>query len=295
MADPDSHANNAQLVNAFIGLQLAGGLGFSIIVFTALGSRHVKRNSTWYTFCFAWILSCLSYTLIFLVGQQDSPAFGVCVTQAAAIYSAPALTSCGTLAFAIDMLIGVRAASANIPPNRKYSITLTLLIIPYIIWVFLFLGFLLYGVNNPSLVQKGPNGTYCDLNSFTPAKISGMIVVSATMLILLIEGYIGTRLIRSRNILKDRQLIKMALRVMIFSLLGALGLGVGIAYVLFSKQGPVFDILLALLPASGIIIFGSHMDLIRVWLFWHRPRSVAGESESLKSPSIHVPTPRSER
>jgi len=295
MADPDSHANNAQLVNAFIGLQLAGGLGFSIIVFTALGSRHVKRNSTWYTFCLAWILSCVSYTLIFLVGQQDSPAFGVCVTQAAAIYSAPALTSCGTLAFAIDMLIGVRAASAKIPPNRRYSITLTLLIIPYIIWVFLFLGFLLYGVNNPSLVHKGPNGTYCDLSSFTPAKISGMIVVSATMLILLIEGYIGTRLFRSRDILKDRQLIKMALRVMIFSLLGALGLGVGVAYVLFSKQGPVFDILLALLPASGIIIFGSHMDLIRVWLFWRRPQNVAGESESLKSPSIYVPTPRSER
>jgi len=296
MADHDSHAN-AQLVNAFIGLQLAGGLGFLIIVLTALGSRNVKRNSTWYTFCLAWILSCISYTFIFLVGQQDSPNFGVCVTQAAGIYSAPSLTSCGTLAFAIDMLIGVRAASASIPPTRRYSITLALLIVPYVIWVFLLLGFLLFGINNPSFVIKGPNGTYCDLNSFTPAKISGLIVVSATMLTLLIEGYIATRLFRNRNILKDRQLIRMTVRVMIFSFLGALGLGVGVAYVIFSKQGPVFDILLALLPGCGIIIFGTHMDLINVWLFWRRPRGAdrAMGEDDVKSPSIYVPTPRFER
>ncbi|KAJ7499476.1 hypothetical protein FB451DRAFT_39763 [Mycena latifolia] len=294
MAGPDSHVN-AQLVNAFLGLQLAGGLGFSLIVLTALGSRNVKRNSTWYTFCLAWILSSISYTIIFLVGQQDSPQFGLCATQAAAIYSAPALTGCGTLAFAIDMLIGVRAASASIPIKRKHSVTLALLIVPFVIWLSLLLGFLLFGVNNPSLVQKGPNGTYCDLNSFTPAKISGLIVVAGTLFILVIEGYIGIRLFRSRKLLKDRQLTTMALRVMIFSLLGALGLGVGVAYVLYSKQGPVFDILLALLPICGVIIFGTHMDLINVWLFWRLPRGAGSETDELKSPSIYVPTPRFER
>lgn len=54
-----------RLVNAFFGLQLGGELGMFIIVLTAIGSPHVKRNSTWYTFCFAWILSCISYTFIF--------------------------------------------------------------------------------------------------------------------------------------------------------------------------------------------------------------------------------------
>ncbi|KAJ7664703.1 hypothetical protein B0H17DRAFT_299303 [Mycena rosella] len=296
MADPDSHVD-AQLVNAFLSLQLAGGLGFSIIILTALGSPNVKRNSTWYTFCLAWILSCISYTFIFLVGQQDSPNFGVCVTQAAGIYSAPSLTSCGTLAFNIDMLIGVRAASGNLPQQRRHSITLALLIVPFIFWLLLFLGFLLFGVNHPGLVQKGPNGTYCDLNSFTPAKISGLIVVTSTLAILVIQGYIGTRLFKSRKLLKDRQLTTMTVRVMVFSLLGALGLGVGFAYVLFSKEGPIFDILLALLPACGIVIFGTHADLINVWLFWRRPRGLGSETDDseLKSPSIYVPTPTSYR
>ncbi|KAJ7122964.1 hypothetical protein C8R44DRAFT_159051 [Mycena epipterygia] len=309
--DSDSHVN-AQLVNAFLGLQLGGGLGLSIIVLTALGSRNVKRNSTWYTFCLAWILSCISYTFIFLVGQQNSPNFGVCVTQAAGIYSAPS-TACATLAFAIDMLVGVRAAAATIPEKRRYSITLALLIVPFLVWVVMFVGMLVFAVNNPALVAIGPNGTYCDLKSFTPAKISGLIVVSVTLFTLLIEGYIAARLVRNRKLLEDSQLTRMAVRVMIFSLLGALGLGcgvssnffsniadhsflrVGVAYVLYSKQGPSFDLLLAFLPACGVIIFGTHMDLVNVWLFWRHPRNKASEIDDLKSPSIYLPTPRIER
>jgi len=280
---------DVQLVNVFLGLQLSGGVGFTLIVLTALCSRHVKRNSTWYTFCLAWIISCVSYTFIFIVGQQNAPHFGACVTQAAGIYSAPALTSCGTLAFAIDMLMGVRAASTKIPPKRRQTITLALLTVPFIIWVILFVGFLVFGINNPAEVVKGPNGTYCDLTSFTPSKISGLVAVAATLLILIIEGYIGLRLLRNRKLLQDRQLKTMAIRVMVFSLLGALGLGVGIAYVLFSKQGTAFDIIMAFLPACGVSIFGSHSDLINVWMFW-RPRPAARE-EDVKSPSINMPTP----
>ncbi|KAJ7749034.1 hypothetical protein DFH07DRAFT_961862 [Mycena maculata] len=284
---------NPQLIDAFLGLQLGGGLGFSIIFWTALGSSNIKRNSTFYTFCIAWILSSLSYCLIFLVGQQDSPNFGVCVTQAAAIYSAPSLTSCGTLAFAIDMLLGLRAASTNMLPRRRYSITLALMIVPYLIWLFLFVGFLVFGLKNPAFVGKGPNGTYCDLLSFTPAKISGLIVVFATLPLLFIQGYVGFRLVRNRNYLKNFKLVQMAIRIMVFSLLGALGLGVGFAYVLYSKQGPVFDIIMAILPALGVIIFGVQMDLINVWLFRH-PTEDNEVDDDLKTPSVYVATPRLE-
>ncbi|KAJ7179645.1 hypothetical protein C8R46DRAFT_646150 [Mycena filopes] len=279
---------DVQLVNVFLGLQLSGGVGLTLIVLTALCSRHVKRNSTWYTFCLAWIMSCVSYTFIFILGQQTAPKFGVCVTQAAGIYSAPSLTSCGTLAFAIDMLMGVRAASTKMPPKRRQHITLSLLIVPFIIWVILFLGFLVFGINNPTEVKIGPNGTYCDLSSFTPSKISGLVVVSATLIILIIEGYIGVRLFRNRTLLQDRPLMTMAIRVMVFSLLGALGLGIGIAYVLFSKQGPAFDIIMALLPAVGVLVFGSHSDLINVWLFW-RPSPPAVEVDDKSSTTVTTP------
>ncbi|KAF7330894.1 hypothetical protein MVEN_02428900 [Mycena venus] len=297
--DTGSHVD-PQLVNAFFGMQLGGEFGMFVIFLTALASPHVKRNSTWYTFCFAWILSCISYTLIFLIGQQNSPTFGACVTQAAGIYSAPILTSLTTLAFALDMLLGVRAATTKqLPPKYKYSITLALLIVPFFIWLLMFIGFLSFGINNPALVHKGPNGTYCDLDTFTPSKISGIIVVLATLLIIIIEGqsnlYIATRIFKNRNLLQDGRLIAMAIRVMIFSLLGALGLGIGFIYVLFSEQAPAFDIITALLPLGAVIIFGTHLDLLNVWLFWRRPKSRDDSRiNDPKSPSIlSVPTPRS--
>ncbi|KAJ6516447.1 hypothetical protein C8R45DRAFT_245052 [Mycena sanguinolenta] len=265
---------NPHFVNAFYGLLMGSEFGMFLIILTAASSPKVKRNATWYTFCFGWILFCISYTLTFIIGQQNSPSFGPCVTQAAAIYTAPILTSFTTLAFAIDMLLSVRAAmTTELQPKRKHSITLALLIAPFLIWLSMFVGFLIYGVNNPALVRKGPNGTYCDLDTATPSKISGAIVVFGTLLILICEGYVATRLFRNRNLLQDRRFAAMVVRVMIFSLLGAFALGIGFTYVLFYKQAPVFDISTALLPVGAVIIFGTHLDLFNVWLFWRDPRS----------------------
>ncbi|KAK7061280.1 hypothetical protein R3P38DRAFT_2828586 [Favolaschia claudopus] len=288
----DAHSN-AQLVNAFIALQLIGQFGLFVIVLTAVASPNVKRNPTWYTFCVGWILSCVSYTFVFLIGQQDAPTFGACVTQAAGIYAAPVLTSLTTLSFAMDMLLDVRAASAHSPLKRSRTITIALLVIPFFVWIVMFVGFLVFGVKNPSLVGKGPNGTYCDLNTFIPSKITGLISVLATIVILLIQGYIGVRLFKNRHLLQDRRLAAMAIRIMIFSLLGALALGIGFAYVLFSAQGPEFDIITALLPIGSVIIFGTHFDLFDVWLFWRQPRSSSSsQTHYFKSASItSVPTP----
>jgi len=293
---PDPNINPL-LVNAFLALQLSGGFGLFLIVLTALGSRHVKRNSTWYTFLVAWIISCISYTLIFLLGQQNAPSFGPCVTQAAGIYSAPSLTSSATLAYAIDMLLGVRATSPQHPPKRQNSITLTLVFIPYVIGLAVFVGMLAFGVSNPTQTRIGPNGTYCDFVSDIPSKISSLITIGTTLILLVIEGYIAIRLIRNRNLLKDRQLSAMAVRVIIFSALGALGLGVGIAYELYSIPGASFDVIMATIPAGGVLIFGTQTDLVNVWLFWRTqaPRHAEQYDDDLKSSAIpDVPTPRFE-
>jgi len=294
LPDPDI---NPQLVTAFLALQLSGGFGLFLVVLTALGSQRVKRNSSWYTFLVAWIISCISYTLVFLFGQQNAPSFGPCVTQAAGIYSAPALTSSATLAFAIDMLLGVRATSPQLPLMRRKWVTLMLLFIPYVLWLAVFVGMLAFGVSNPAQTRRGPNGTYCDFVSDIPSKISSFITIGTTLVLLVIEGYIATCLIRNRNLLKDRQLSAMAVRVIVFSVLGALGLGVGIAYELYSIPGASFDIIMATLPLGGFLIFGTQMDLVNVWLFWRtQPPRPASQYADLKSAAIpDVPTPRSER
>ncbi|KAJ3799264.1 hypothetical protein GGU11DRAFT_666182, partial [Lentinula aff. detonsa] len=73
--------------------QLSGAIGMAVILFTAIISQKVKRLATWYMFCASWTISCLSYTLLFFVGQihLPEPKKSICVTQAALMYSVPTL------------------------------------------------------------------------------------------------------------------------------------------------------------------------------------------------------------
>lgn len=84
------HPNKAG-VFAFVALNLAGGVGLVLVLITAALSRKVKRTPTWYSFCFSWIFYAVSYSLLFLAGEQTNPTppYSLCSTQAALIYALP--------------------------------------------------------------------------------------------------------------------------------------------------------------------------------------------------------------
>nr|GAT57278.1 predicted protein [Mycena chlorophos] len=268
----DSH-ESAPLVSVFLTFQLIGLFGLILLILTAALAKRVKRNPTWYNFVVSWIISCISYSFIFIIGQQEDPQFGPCLFQESLIYGAPVLTSSVTLAFAIDMLLNILAASApQRSQHRRRYLTILLLVMPYLVWLGIVISLLVYGGENPKMVRKGPNGTYCDLEADTPSKVSSGLTVILTFVLLIIEGYITARIIKNRRVLnKDNKLIRMAVRVMVFSIFGAVGLGIGIAYVLYSIPGASFDVIMSTLPTGLILIFGTQADLLSVWTFWRAP------------------------
>jgi hypothetical protein len=86
--------NPATLYHLFISLQIIGAVGMSLILLSAFFSTTIKRCSTWYTFCASWIISCLSYSFLFLAGGTNPlyvPSPKLCATQAAFVYSVPTL------------------------------------------------------------------------------------------------------------------------------------------------------------------------------------------------------------
>lgn len=89
---PSSQASSA-VVLAFDIMQLGGGAGLAIIMIIAGFIRGAPRLSTWYTFCFSWVVSSFSYCLLCFFGQQTGadPDPLLCVFQAALIYAAPIL------------------------------------------------------------------------------------------------------------------------------------------------------------------------------------------------------------
>ncbi|KAF7331601.1 hypothetical protein MKEN_00039700 [Mycena kentingensis (nom. inval.)] len=285
---------SVSVVQAFIALQLIALFGLIIILVTALASKRVKRNATYYAFISSWILSCIGYTFIFILGQQNAPIYEPCLLQAAMVYGAPVLTGCSTLSIAIDMLLGIRAAATNQPFLRRRMITFALITVPVLMWLIVFIILILYGARNPADVRRGPNGTYCDFEVNWPGQISSVTAVVTMVVLLGIESYVAARFIRNRNLLKDRQLTRMAVRVLVFSVLGALGLGVGLAYVLYSMPGTGFDLIMAMLPVGVVLIFGTQDDLLSVWMFRRHEKTppsleeVKAENASKMSASAEV-------
>ena len=101
-------------IKVFIVLQMLGGIGMLVLLSSALLSRTkdvqqlqlkasasnfsirpINRSRTWYSFCISWIISCFSYCLLFFAREQfnqnEKPSYGVCMVQAALIYSSPPL------------------------------------------------------------------------------------------------------------------------------------------------------------------------------------------------------------
>jgi len=92
--------------------------------------------------------------------------------------------------------------------------------------------------------------------------------------IVVIEGEIAFKLHRyGKLIFGSGESITMVIRVLVFSSLGVLSLVMAVAWVIAYSHDQAFDIILALLPVSAFLVFGSQMDLVRVWMFWRQPRT----------------------
>ncbi|KAK0203930.1 hypothetical protein DFS33DRAFT_1384204 [Desarmillaria ectypa] len=264
------------LFYTFIGLQLSGAIGMSLIFLTVVFSPLVKRCSTWYTFCVSWILSCFSYSLLFLVGGRDLdpvPNQSLCITQAALIYSVPTLTALTTLSLLVHSWYNVHFGISRPPLEANYKTIVALLVAPYIIWFFMFLGFLLFSLAQSSLVNRPSNSSYCIIASAIPSKISSLFVVTVTSSMLPVQVSLGLSLCRN---LYDNDststisipTLQVVIRVMIFSFLTLVAFAEGVIYIFDLSPGPFVDIIMAWLPVFGVLIFGMQKDIFRTWSLW---------------------------
>lgn len=282
---PQSQKTHDQIALAFIILQLFAACGLSVILLTAALSRNVKRYSTWFSFIGSWVFSCICYSLLALAGQRTrpDPDFGLCITQMALIYTVPSLTACTTLALSFHMLLNLRRLMTNVTFRTNSGTVVAFLIVPYIIGVIEFIGIFLFGYFNPETVEKSANGTYCHSANRTLSKISSMVVVCCSVLIVAIQGMIATKLYKKRGIIsRSGQSFTMVVRVMVFSLLGALALGAGVAHAITVHHDQPFDMILACVPVLATIVFGSQLDLVYVWIC-HKKRTSSIEKPLMTS------------
>ncbi|KAF5336379.1 hypothetical protein D9611_006719 [Ephemerocybe angulata] len=206
-------------VTAFVALQLLGAGGLILVVLTAVFCKHIKRWPTWYSFCFSWIISSLSYSLLTIGGQQyqDPPNATLCLIQAAGIYASPPLyvisltlvspfglyqctrsmtnlcavisTTCATLSMIIHVLLRLRFAKSESSVDESGNETIAILVLaPYCVWAVIAIGFSLFTIPNIQTLAVSSTGTYCNsTDRIWPQMVFTVVVISA-ILIVIIQG-----------------------------------------------------------------------------------------------------------
>ncbi|KAE9403547.1 hypothetical protein BT96DRAFT_990208 [Gymnopus androsaceus JB14] len=310
-------------IKIFIAFQMFGGIGMLILLSSASLSRTktvqqllfkgastsnfsigpINRSRTWYSFCISWIISCFSYCLLFFAREQfnqnEEPTYGVCMIQAALIYSSSPLTGATSFALFLDVWWMLHASMLG----KKFggsALMTTLLVAPYAFWVILTIGFLVAGGANPQTVQRDlAVDPYCVLSHPVPSLIvcSLTLVFGLAVLVMLLILAVDMHRMRIQNSFNSSrskfelrtagdhendnrsgygrtraQMLALIVRLITFGVLGVIVVSISTVFV-FNRatgMGPdlmfaVADLTMAGLPSAGVVIFGTQMDFLQLW------------------------------
>ncbi|KAF9561180.1 hypothetical protein CPC08DRAFT_707612 [Agrocybe pediades] len=278
--------NDTALIDAFLVLQITGAVAFAIIVLSAcIFRQNAKRHPIWFSFCVSWILFGISYSFLLFAGQQFklSPKRIPCTIQAGLVYAAPYLVMGTTIGLIVHLLLNVLAALSQSPKRFNYRNLLNgLVVFPWTVWVAAIVGLLVFGFSHPDQVGMSPNGTYCVIMNSSIPKITSVSATVACTIIIAIEFVIGTLLYRNRAIVNVfSQSLVMAVRILIFTILGFGALGIGLVFVITRTRGAAFDLVISVLPPAAAFTFGTQTDLLKGWLFWKRAQPEVGVEQSV--------------
>ncbi|KAG7086839.1 hypothetical protein E1B28_002761 [Marasmius oreades] len=251
--------------SVFFALQLTGGLGLSLLAIIVAAFPNVNRHPTWFSFCISWSMSAISYSLLLLAGQKNrAPIFQLCATQAALVYSAPVLTGMTTFAMFFHVYLTIHTALTKADLSRIRGLRKLLIITPYASWTISFVALLVFSAIKPDYVQMADNGYYCNFSTPVPKRISASVSFIFLTAIVAFEGIITVCLYRQWRRLSTigPKAVNMTIRVLIFGIGAILAWILCIIYLIpVIVASPSIDIILAILPFLGLIIFATQSDL----------------------------------
>ncbi|KAJ7916952.1 hypothetical protein B0H13DRAFT_347208 [Mycena leptocephala] len=266
-----------------LAFNILSGLGFillAVVFFTALLSSRVKRVSTWYCYMMAWMAFCI--TPFPVIGHQTHadppPSFAPCVVNSALMYASRPFAAFGTLSLILQLYLNVSARLRH--REVRQGSVFVLLVIPPILYFITFFATLLLGIVKPTQVKLESGGFYCHVGvaHSLPAVIIACFVLFAAVACVVIEAMIMFLLSQNWRAFRGLQIhdehtvsLSIIIRVSVFAFLPLIGLGLSFTtYVphLVQKIFPPYNLLLASLPTTAAVLFGSQTDIVHVWMFW---------------------------
>jgi len=283
----DEEGDSPALIKVFISFQLFGLFGTILMLVTALCPRSKPRQSTWYSFTISWIISTVSYTLLFWGGALTGPEppYTLCLIQGILVYSAPPMTAATTLALVIQIWILVRSVVAA--PSSKVGrvnpmFLAALLVFPYVLYVSILVGTFVVGWQNQRTVRRVGTGMYCNFSDVIIGRATTFIMIVIMVPAVVFEVLV-CRALHKQWILLKRQsdALSAVLRVASFTFMGLLGIALSILFFFMIHHGSDLNIVISIMPIAVVLIFGTQGDLLRVWMFWKKPPQLVVVSDKM--------------
>ncbi|RDB27485.1 hypothetical protein Hypma_003846 [Hypsizygus marmoreus] len=296
-ATGDDEQKSPVLIKVFIAFHLVGLFGTLLMLLTLWLSRSTTpRHSTWFSFAFSWIISTVSYTLLFWGGRLSGPEpeYTLCLIQGILIYAASPLTAATTLALVIQIWFLVRSVVTATPSNKSGRtpplVTAVLLVVPYIFFISIVVGTLVIGWQDPRTVRRVGSGMYCSFRNKVPGRLSTILVASIMIPAVVLEVLICRSLRRQWTLfLHQKDSLPMILRVVLFTFFGIVAVALSLLFFVKVHHGSELNIVISTLPIAAVVIFGTQPDLIRTWIFWKkRPQTVIMVPGKLKGDSTPI-------
>jgi len=224
------------------------------------------------------MLYCVSFLL--LVGHQaasNPPPLGLCLFQAGMIYAAPPSVAAAGLAFVIELYLRLSTSlTQRILDDRLVTVVLFLPAIAHqvIFWIALFSG-----ISHQDAVERDPQMIFCHINTDLPTTSTGVTVVLFLVFMIILELYTMYYLWRRRSAFQELRRrgsgpifpFPLFVRVGIYTFAG--GFGIIMVDIFMNKADSsgtgVID-LLAVIPLSVALVFGTQEDIVRMYMFWKK-------------------------
>ncbi|KAF8908499.1 hypothetical protein CPB84DRAFT_1843402 [Gymnopilus junonius] len=278
---------NTTLVDVFLALQISGAAAFALTVLSACIFRGTKRHPIWFSFSVPIIT--------FADPLHDSNGIDLL---------SPFFGYGDLLGFSHSPSIKYSFRSFSVASEEDLSDNInTILVLPWIMWIAILLGLSICFIarTTSGLIEEW---TYCVIGDYSIPKMTSISTTIASASIIAVEstcpefinhrptkivdlfanlkGFIALLLYRNRAIVNIfSQSLTMAIRILIFTILGFGAIAVGLIFTVTRTRGIQFDIIIAVLPPAAALIFGTQMDLLRGCVFWRQHQPIAPDQTLL--------------
>ncbi|KAJ7446726.1 hypothetical protein FB451DRAFT_1291314 [Mycena latifolia] len=216
-----------------------------------------------------WVCYCV--TNLILAGYQSpaEPPFSVCLIQAGLIYASPVFVSATGLAFIFELYLRVHSGLCGLKISGMSVGTLVAL--PLLLNLTVFLEVVTYGLHNKSTVRHNSSHLYCHIDNEIQNTFASNLVIILLVPTIGIEVLTAFTLhwkVKNMPLKPNRPFSPtLFIRSVFVTFIASVGITIGAVGLKHSNPNwQIFQIVVqASVPLCAALVFLTQMDIVRSW------------------------------